>query len=322
MSTTLLVFGVAASKFDNLYRRIWHINIPRNLACRTEIKDVYQQYGEDDINLEIASSVIQLIFHDCVGSHSSSNLISICDGCVDIHNIHDQNHGNLYENSIAPLESIYLHSNLSLYSKISRADFWSLAASYSLVLKKENSPAAAPMDEIPYYFGRKDCETSPNINKSSITRYKTLPHPSDSWDKSYSFLAENLNFSIKDAIAMIGLHTIGNTHVDGFGIHSSWTDTPGKLVHTYFLNIYNKLYRQTGITSLAGNGNSTKYWIPVRSQQNLALNVDMGMYYNIDEDVSDELDDCQSNQTLSDCVGYNRIHQNILNYSQRIIMSG
>ena len=89
--------------------------------------------------------------------------------------LNETDHTGLYEAAIEPIEYI---CQMFKQDGLSRADCWSLAATIAVELAANNtlttrirvffnnSPTSVDIlpGDIPYYIGRKDCPTSPDIS--------------------------------------------------------------------------------------------------------------------------------------------------------------
>jgi len=162
-------------------------------------------------NPKLAAKFLRLAFHDCVGG---------CDGCVDLTN--PENAGLLVP--IAALRPIVLkHVKLGGVLN-SRADLWALAA--TVAANVTQTKIAFKMDG----NKRVDCENANLVCLNSTGGkqpcsdvrgpHRIIPGIDTNSHDLIKFFANEFGFSIKDTVAIMGAHTVGelskgNSGVDG-----------------------------------------------------------------------------------------------------------
>ncbi|XP_065668393.1 putative ascorbate peroxidase [Hydra vulgaris] len=155
-------------------------------------------------DLPMIAGCVRLAFHDCIGKNN-------CDGCID-----HTNRGNAGLKVITDrLDSLY---DLSYKGKISRADFYALAAVVALT----RSTVDAPVKYLGLnYFkvGREDCETSPNQLQSVQPPFGT-----DGTHKTFKFFKNEFDFNVREAVALLGAHTLGRCRLENTGFEGAFVD--------------------------------------------------------------------------------------------------
>ena len=184
-------------------------------TLRNELED---EFSDND---RLIGSVVRLIFHDCAGQQENNFSGiggTICDGCIDFDNTA---HAGLQSLAIDPLEQIYLSSDNNWNTRMSRADFWAtvgtIAIQYAQDLDRNTNDI---LPNIPFYIGRQDCSSSPNIDlRNYRVPYKSFPNDRGGWNQTLLWFQTNFNFNAQQTVAMIGAHTIGQLHsqFSGYG---------------------------------------------------------------------------------------------------------
>ena len=111
-----------------------HIN-----DLRRQLRKAFDESGastDEKFNFRpLLASVVRLIFHDCAGPNNDDpNIISTCNGCIDV-NLSDN--AGLTQLAINPLEELFQDPLYKWSEKMSRADFWAASGylhSHSLPL--------------------------------------------------------------------------------------------------------------------------------------------------------------------------------------------
>nr|XP_002163265.4 putative ascorbate peroxidase [Hydra vulgaris] len=155
-------------------------------------------------DLPMIAGCVRLIFHDCIGKDN-------CDGCID--HTHSGNRGLKITSD--RLDALY---DASYKGKISRADFYALAAVVALT----RSTVDAPVKYLGLkYFkvGRKDCETSPNQIQSIDPPFGT-----DGTHKTFEFFKNVFGFNIREAVTILGGHTLGRCRLENTGFVGTFVD--------------------------------------------------------------------------------------------------
>ena len=179
-----------------------------------ELSDLLTDDTNTDGFLSISPYALHVIFHDCAGpkqgNQDTLSTESICDGCLNL-----DAHHSLNTEAIEPLDEIFINY---WDAKISRADYWAFAATFAIKQTFKNSKYLGTCSDddilpnIAYYFGRKDCSSTPDIDKTT-TKPNKLISGSLGWSHLYSWFNSNLDMNVEEIVAIMGGHTIiGTTH--------------------------------------------------------------------------------------------------------------
>eukprot|EP01084_Bolivina_argentea_P094703 170273_1 len=238
----------------------------------------WDSMGSNFTDKPLIAGIIRLAFHDCAEtdptlvaegnktefqlSHKTGNTGG-CNGCIDLN---DPENDNLLDGSILPFEPICQY----YLTYISRADCWALAAtitsefSASLNSVRKGFPffevldSAIQDDDIPYLYGRVDCEADdPNIPyQNPASSSFTLPTASLGWShQSYFFKSrfnwdsnkfENEYFTNKDIVGLIsGGHSIGRAHEKISGFSGQWDFSEDTIDNQWISTMFNQEFGTT-----------------------------------------------------------------------------
>ena len=131
---------------------------------------------------------------------------------------------------------------------------------------------------IPFYFGRKDCHSSPYGRE-----HKSFPNALRGWDESYGWFNRNFGMNQQETIAILGAHTLGKTHehYSGFGT-KTWVKEPWILNNYYYASLIFEQWSQHRVNCDCEFG--CKYEWSDPKDEYLMLNSDMCLFYDIEPD--------------------------------------
>jgi hypothetical protein len=152
----------------------------------------------------LLAKIVRLAFHDCIGG---------CDGSVDT-----SVHGNEgLDVPINQLQSIY---SQSFASKMSRADFWAAAATFSIYKGVLNgygpNQANITFPPLKFYSGRVD---------GSGARMD-VPNPHGGIQHVLTFFRTTFNLTVQDTVAIMGAHTLGRASPQNSGFQGPCPGSP------------------------------------------------------------------------------------------------
>eukprot|EP00290_Baffinella_frigidus_P031052 CAMPEP_0180223326 /NCGR_PEP_ID=MMETSP0987-20121128/21311_1 /TAXON_ID=697907 /ORGANISM="non described non described, Strain CCMP2293" /LENGTH=345 /DNA_ID=CAMNT_0022185727 /DNA_START=14 /DNA_END=1048 /DNA_ORIENTATION=- len=158
----------------------------------------------------LLATIVRLSFHDCVGG---------CDGFIDT-----DLHGNEgLADTIRTVNEMY--DSLGAPTGMSRADFYALVGTLAVHKAADNQQSpTAPMPTIPLFFGRADGEG----------RIVDLPNPHNGIEEVTTVMADMFGFTEREAVAIMGAHTLGRAHRGASGFNGPWTSRPHTLDNDYF----------------------------------------------------------------------------------------
>ncbi|CAH1784078.1 unnamed protein product [Owenia fusiformis] len=168
--------------------------------------------------------LVRLAFHDCVGG---------CDGCVNLAN--PDNDG--LRPYIRDLEDVYANFE----GIISRADFWQLAG-----LEALERAAGTDRPDIPFLVGRIDCSTSPDT--SDVEAFPTNGGHGN-LGNVLDFFQSGFNLGERDAVAILGAHTLGRARTGASGFNGPWVRNEDLFDNAYYRDLLdeNLMWIQTNI---------------------------------------------------------------------------
>jgi len=190
----------------------------------------------------ILGGIVHLVWHDAVEYNPSTfNVDGLnSDGCVDKLTVD-------LEAAIELWDPIWLE----WCSKISRADFWYLAAKVAIetstpyVVQDSYSPAhdfAHDHYWIPFNYGRKDklsCPLAPGT---------ILPAAEGDASNIKTAIMNKFGLDSGHTVALIGAHTLGGASQKALGYDGIWTSRPDQFDNSYFQALYYGEYvRTTGV---------------------------------------------------------------------------
>lgn len=92
------------------------------------------------------------------------------------------------------------------------------ANQYTISSWDESEWYPAPLEDIPFYFGRKDCASSPNA-----IEHLTVPPATTGWNATLLWFDEFFDFDEEDVVAIMGAHTLGRATQSASGYTGQWT---------------------------------------------------------------------------------------------------
>ena len=106
------------------------------------------------------------------------------------------------------------------------------ANQYTVTSWDEAEWQPAPLEDIPFYFGRTDCATSPNAEE-----YLSIPAAKSAWNATLEWFDEFFDFDEEDVVAIMGAHTLGRATHTASGYDGQWTQHPHVLNNEYYWSL-------------------------------------------------------------------------------------
>ena len=176
-------------------------------AAREDIKALIIGQGG---NKRLGPMFLRLAFHDCIGG---------CDGCVDLTN--PENAGLLTPiQALRPVVAAHANS----LTNLTRADVWALSAAVGADVLQ----TAIRVDFNFLSVGRVNCENANTIcrNEQGVQHacsdirgpHRVVPGMNINSRDLFDFFATQFGFSIKESVALMGAHTVGQLRKEEVGV--------------------------------------------------------------------------------------------------------
>ena len=155
--------------------------------------------------------------------------------------------------------------------RISRADFWALAANAALI---DATPNGAITD-IPFRWGRKD---------ASVCDYDEgrLPDSEQGYNHVMSWAVDQLGFTTRETVALMGAHTLGRAQPANSGYDGAWVPGDAAFDNQYYIDMIDIPWVQVvNDFRSEGIGRLTHQW---NANGLLMLNTDMVLAFDLGAD--------------------------------------
>ena len=161
-----------------------------------------------------------------------------CDGCL---NIEDRGNNGL-EDIFSIMNNIYDNEGYNV-TGISRADFYALAGIVAVRHAADQQSCSElglstnctkPVPTMFIRYGRKDCPTSPNT-----TRIIKFPKAHGNLSVILDLFQVQINMTMRQAVAIIGAHSLGDAGRDRSGFLGPWTTPTNRFDNAFFRRLRN-----------------------------------------------------------------------------------
>ncbi|XP_067942336.1 putative ascorbate peroxidase [Watersipora subatra] len=217
-------------------------------------------YIRDEIDSvpTMIGGLLRLVFHQCVGGR--------CMGCVDLTTTASDG----LPRYITRINDIWERVNSEGLGHISKADFWILAYQTAVRVGCENIPDSHPEKALPdtmvFTYGRPDQQG--DCPKQIF--------PVDNEDPVV-YLIKEFGVTEKEAVAMMGAHTVGKAHYWASGYKYRWTPNQYWFDNEFFITLSKKSWYQQKIRKPSGA--TSHQWSRQRfTDRYLMLSYDMMLY--------------------------------------------
>ena len=273
IAKTLILFTFTSYLLSNVSASC--VDVSRYYQIYDDILSLATSIDNDIDRSHFYGGIVRLVAHDFMDYDQSSSDPMGMDGCIDW--IHGANAG---------LSSIWNeHTDLyklheTKYSDISRPDFWIIAANAVIYHTSiDNS-----LDLInTFYWGRKE-------RNECLDSAQRLPHASSQEVRSSCQQVEDvfltrMGLTWKDAVALMGAHTLGRGHAQFSGHHGTWAsdDRQAQIFDKqYYQELLGRAWspRQVSVSPPIQDWSSTQI---NSGSPKMMLNTDMCLVYNLEK---------------------------------------
>ena len=233
-------------------------------AIETAIADSNPRNTPREERGDMVGGIVRLSFHDA-GEFDQTTADALGpDGCVDL--TKGDNAG--LAAVIADLDGMWA----PFCDIISKADFWVLAAKVSVEV-------TAVMDyEVPFRYGR---TTAAECGYDG----DRLPAAEGGAEEIERVFVTAMGLTFRDAVALLGAHTLGRLETENSGFEGAWTNNPDTFDNNYFVTM-----TQSG-WDLAVVDDTHTTWVRGDTNPTIFLNADMELAYHVADEV-DGLNRC------------------------------
>jgi len=228
------------------------LTIAQYAAIQTDIRTLEPPATDVVGQADFFGGLVRLAFHDA-GTYTLATNTFGPDGCL---NMSDPANGGL-QPVIDNIEPVYQNWK----SKLSRADFWVIAA-YTAVLD-----AGGP--NITFMYGRKDCTSYPNAG--------LLPNPEKDWSEVFNVFVTRMGLTVTDIVALLGAHTLGRAQPQNSGYEFFWTRSPNRFTNAFYHDLTSLAYERVLLNTSQHQWDT--YPPPPSGDPLMMLNTDMSLVY-------------------------------------------
>jgi len=186
-----------------------------------DIDEIKINISDDATRSHFLGGIVRLVAHDFMDYDRNDSDKMGSDGCFD-----DMDDANMGLDTIWCEDCELTRLYEEKYSHLSRADFW-IASAQAVIRQTSINNALDLKDK--FQWGRKDTESCPG----SADR---LPTPSGCRSIQQVFLTR-MGLDWKDAVALMGAHTLGRGNREFSGHHGTWVGSDEAAQVSFFLSM-------------------------------------------------------------------------------------
>ncbi|KAL3788690.1 hypothetical protein HJC23_001889 [Cyclotella cryptica] len=266
------------------------INTARYDAIYADIEAIKNSIGNDVDRSHFLGGIVRMVAHDFMDYDATNKRKPLGqDGCLIFDSPMNVGLSSIWCDS-CPLKQLYD----AKYSDLSRADFWVAAGNAVIYLTSVNNELDLRNT---YYWGRTTVDSCPGSDSR-------LPTTAGCQSVEGVFL-ERMGLTWKDAVALLGAHTLGRGSSQFSGHHGTWVPND-KEAQIFDKKYFEELFRRAW--SPRGVGTSDQDWTtgsPNSSSPKMMLNTDMCLLFDIDTNKQ-----CCSRTSMFKPNGQNRCESN------------
>jgi hypothetical protein len=173
-------------------------------------------------------ALVRLMFHDAFGGGGLANKGGM-NGCIDFATADN----NGLQEVVGQLNKLYPPFS----SKISKADFWLLAANTAIkyattAAKGVTLPGITPTPgalSLPFRYGRQD--------DLQCSDKGLLPKPFFSWQQMTAMFIDRIGLNVNQFTALLGAHGLGRAQKKNSGVEGGWTLSQSTLSNGFYQSL-------------------------------------------------------------------------------------
>jgi hypothetical protein len=224
-------------------------------------------------------ALVRLAFHDAAGNGGPN-------GCIDFE-FTTSNDG--LQEVVGQLNDMYYSNGFDKI--ISKADLYVLAANVATQYASmvPDPPVLTTLDKpphtlmLPFRYGR--------VDAFSCNDAGWLPDADITWDEMFALFGGRFGMSIKEAVSILGAHSVGRCTFSESGFEGGWTDTQSSFSNEYF-----KILAQGRFV----NNNQSAVWVS-NETETIMLMVDVESLFVTNSDGQGSCDVVESLAATSKC---------------------
>ncbi|KAL7539626.1 hypothetical protein ACHAXR_009456 [Thalassiosira sp. AJA248-18] len=181
------------------------IDTPRYYEIDSDIAGIAASIDNDKDRSHFFGGILRLAAHDFMDYDQNDEDVMGMDGCLDWTSLSNAGLSSLW-NEHSDLHKLYDEK----YSDLSRADFWVVCG--NAVVRQTSDQRLDMMGT--FYWGREDRD-------ECLGSADRLPTTENCRQVEGVFL-ERMGLEWRDAVALLGAHTLGRGHLEFSGHHGTW----------------------------------------------------------------------------------------------------
>lgn len=233
-----------------------------------DIESIKNSFGNDVDRSHFLGGIVRMVAHDFMDYDLSERNVMGSDGCLLFDSPNNAGLSSIWCDS-CPLKQLYD----SKYSDLSRADFWVASANAVIYLTSVNNELDLRNT---FLWGRETVD-------SCIGSADRLPTSAGCQQVEGVFL-ERMGLTWKDAVALLGAHTLGRANAEFSGHHGTWAANDAEALvfdKAYYEELVGRAWSPRGLGTIKQDW-TWKSGNPNNTGSKMMLNTDICLVYDID----------------------------------------